>query len=65
MRFKAIHKMYATKFVLEKINEKDLFPFLIRGYQIKLDNKWKTCDFTEEVSGRWFIKRKITRITDE
>lgn len=57
--------MYATKFVLEKINEKDLFPFLIRGYQIKINDDWEPCDFTEEVSWRWFSKRKVTEVRDE
>lgn len=64
-KFKAVHKMQATKFIVEKITEKDLFPYLIRGYQLKENDTWVPCDFTEEVCHRWFWKRKITPINDE
>lgn len=64
-KFKAVHKMQATKFVVEKITEKDLFPYLIRGYQVKENGTWIPCDFIEEVSWRWFSKRKITPLNDE
>ena len=52
--------MLATKFVLEKMNDKDRFSFVLRAYEIQRNGTWESCHFIEEVSSRWFNKKAIT-----
>lgn len=62
LKFKAVHKMRATKFVIEDIDHSDVFGYRIRAYEVLIGEQWQVCNFTEEVAIKWFWDKKLTKL---